>query len=228
MPVRISEQEIGKAAQRVDLAVVGAFAPGPEDGAPAHVRTLVLLGPSGAGMWREFSASDEYSDGAPDPLDRWSRRVISDLADELGAEALFPFGGPPYQPFIRWASRAEPAFASPVGMQVSRTRGLWGSYRGALGFRAAVGITPRTTDSPCLECPAPCLSACPVDAFVGGRYDVPACVSHLDTPEGTGCMDGCLVRAACPFGARHAPPPEQLNFHMRAFLANQLRKQAGG
>ena len=40
-----------------------------------------------------------------DPLDRWSRRLIERLARELGGRALFPFGGPPFLPFQRWASQ---------------------------------------------------------------------------------------------------------------------------
>jgi hypothetical protein len=47
----------------------------------------------------------EFRDGRPDPIDRWSRRVIGHMACDLGAKALFPFGGPPWHPFIAWAKR---------------------------------------------------------------------------------------------------------------------------
>ena len=44
-----------------NLAVLGVAIEG-ED-------STVLLGP-GSGFWSAFTGSDEYSDGAPDPLDR--------------------------------------------------------------------------------------------------------------------------------------------------------------
>jgi epoxyqueuosine reductase len=54
----------------------------------------------------------------PDPIDRWSRRVIGHMACDLGAKALFPFGGPPWHPFIAWAKRSGRAWESPVGFLV--------------------------------------------------------------------------------------------------------------
>ncbi len=206
------------------LRLVGAFHPGPEDGAPDGVRTLVLLGPADGAMWTVFSGSTEAHDGQPDPLDRWSRRIIGQLADRLGAVALFPFGGPPWNPFQRWAARGESAVASPVGMQATPRRGLWASYRGALGFAADVPLddfAPGPSGAPCLGCAAPCLGACPVDAFAGGRYDVPACVAHVTGPAGAGCRSGCLVRAICPAGVEVELPVEQRRFHMAAFLRAQ-------
>ena len=72
----------------------------------ADIRTIVLAGMAGREGWDAFAASPEARDGADDPLDRWSRRVIESLARELGGKALFPFGGPPFLPFQRWAQRA--------------------------------------------------------------------------------------------------------------------------
>ena len=137
--------------------------------------------------------------------------------------ALFPFGGPPYQPFQRWAARGEAAVASPVAMQVTPERGLWTSYRGALGFRVAIPLATRNAANPCLGCPAPCLTTCPVDAFKGGTYDVPRCVAHITSPAGAACRKGgCLVRHACPAGRGAAPPAKQRRFHMEAFISARL------
>ena len=81
----------------------------------ADIRTIVLAGMAGHEGWDAFAASPEASDGFDNPLDRWSRRVIEALARELGAMALFPFGGPPFLPFQRWARRAESVHSSPIG-----------------------------------------------------------------------------------------------------------------
>ena len=116
------------------LAVMGAFHPDPEDGAPEGTGTLVLLGPDGPAFWPVLTSSPEWQDGGPDPVDRWSRRVIGRLACDLGAKARFPFGGPPYQPFIRWAKRSGRAWDSPVTILVHDTAGLLVSYRGAIAL----------------------------------------------------------------------------------------------
>lgn len=200
------------------LAVVGAFHPDEQDGAPDGMATLILLGPDGAAMWDAFQASPEAGDGAANPLDRWSMRVIGALAEMCGVHALFPFGGPPWHPFQKWAVRGEGARSSPVTMQVTPGRGLWASYRGALAFRERIALPAQTVSDPCLECAAPCQTACPVGAFAAGQYDVPACTAHMKSPAGQACHDGCLVRRACPAGAAIALPRDQRAFHMAAFL----------
>ncbi|HUF56918.1 MAG TPA: ferredoxin [Thermohalobaculum sp.] len=201
------------------LKAVGAFHPGPGDGAPPGTGTLVLVGAAGGRMWRVFSAAPEAADGAPDPLDRWSRRVIGGIAAGIGARAIFPFDGPPWPPFVRWAARGEGSRPSPVAIPVSPTRGLWASYRGALALAERLELDGARPAPPCPACPAPCLTACPVDAFAGGRYDVAACTAHVASPEGVACRSGCLVRRACPAGAGATPPEAQRRFHMTAFLA---------
>ncbi len=81
------------------LTVLGGFLATPDDALPKGTRTLLLLGPQQPGFWPHVTASAEWQDGRPDPMDRWSRRVIGRIACDLGAKALFPFGGPPHRPF---------------------------------------------------------------------------------------------------------------------------------
>lgn len=197
------------------------------EGALADVRTIVLAGMAGREGWSAFAASPEANDGTDHPLDRWSRRVIEVLARELGAKALFPFGGPPFLPFQQWARRAEPVHPSPIGLLIHPRYGLWHSYRGALGFREALDVSdPAAVPSLCESCSGRwCLTACPVSAFSGVGYDVAACVGHIKSAAGADCMEaGCRARRACPVGAEHAYAPEQAHFIMRAFL----RGQGGG
>ena len=163
-------------------------------------------------------------DGPPNPLDRWSRRIIGGLALELGAVALYPFEGPPWLPFQRWAARAEPVHRSALGMLIHPDWGLWHSYRGALAFAERLALPQRVDrPDPCDACAAkPCLSACPVGAFSLERYDVAACADHLRSTAGRDCMElGCRARDACPVGAYHRLKQDQAGFHMRAFLASR-------
>jgi hypothetical protein len=214
---------VSSAIGRTGLVPRGAFLleAGERRGALAGMATIVLIGMAGRAGWEAFAASPEAHDGRAHPLDRFSRRVIGALADNLEAAPFFPFEGPPYQPFQQWALRAEPLHPSPLGLLIHPTYGLWHSYRGALGFRERLAIPPReAAPSPCASCGArPCLSACPVGAFTTGGYDVAACASHLRSVAGAECMEGgCLARRACPVGAEHRHGAEQAGFTMRAFL----------
>ena len=168
------------------------------DGELADIRTIVLAGMVGNEGWEAFAGSTEARDGAEHPLDRWSQRVIGAIARELGAKALFPFGGPPFLPFQQWAQRAEPVHPSPIGVLIHPRYGLWHSYRGALGFREALAIPePAAVPSPCESCAGRwCLKTCPVGAFSEGGYDVAACAGHLKSAAGADCMSRGMPGAA--------------------------------
>ena len=206
------------------LVARGAFHPEPDDGVPGDPGTLVLVGNAGPDMWRAFDAARLGYAGHANPLDAWVRDVLTGIASELGATALFPFGGPPFLPFQRWAQRAEPVHPSPLGVLIHPEYGLWHAYRGALAFAERLDVPAREDrPSPCETCAdKPCLSACPVEAFAGAGYDVPRCVAHIGTAAGADCIDGgCAARRACPVGHDFVYEPAQAAFHMRAFRAAQ-------
>jgi epoxyqueuosine reductase len=206
-------------ARAVGLTVRGAFHPEPGDAASDGTGTLVMLGPDEPAFWDLFTASAEYRDDHPHALDRWSKRVLSDLAAPLLARAVFPYDGPPYAPFLRWAERCGTSWSSPVGLLVHDVAGLFISFRAALLVPERLDL-PLSTSKPCLSCTdQPCVTACPVGALTPGEpYDVPACMAHIKSPDGAECRQGCLVRRACPISQRFGRVPEQSAFHMRAFL----------
>ncbi len=179
-------------------------------------QTLVLIGPDEPGFWPIFAKSPEMADGAPDALDRWSARVLGDVGKEVGGRAVFPFGGPPFLPFLTWAQRSGRFWPSPINFVVHDSAGLFVSFRGAI-ILPGVWPTAPAPVKPCLTCAAPCATACPVDAFADG-YDVAACKAHVTSEAGDDCRTaGCLARRACPVGQGHRLPA-QANFHMEAFL----------
>jgi len=185
-----------------------------------------MLGFTGGLQWPAFANSLEANDGAADPLDRWSRRVIGDLACEYDGVAFFP-SGEPRLPFQRLAMRGESVHASPIGLLIHRSWGLWHAYRGALVLpeRLAVpAITPSV--APCATCATkPCLSACPVGAFSSSGFDIGACTAHIESPAGTDCLNlGCRARRACPIGTASTYGADQARFHQRAFLAAIRRR----
>ncbi|PRH88321.1 hypothetical protein C5L14_09485 [Labrys okinawensis] len=224
--IRVKLADLSRYAEAAGLSVRGAFHPRPEDGVPSRdtepVGTLVLLGWAGGRHWPSFAASPEAVDGALHPLDRWSERVIGAMAKEFGAAALYPFGGPSYWPFQRWAQRGDNVFASPLGMYVHPVHGLWHSYRGALCFRQRLDLPPKEIQAhPCESCAAkPCLDTCPVGAFTTAGYDVERCAAHVRSAEGAACRQGgCLARRACPVAPGQAYGAEEAGFYMKAFLA---------
>jgi epoxyqueuosine reductase QueG len=181
----------------------------------------------GQAGWQAFAQSPEASLPAH-PLDAWTRRVVEQIGAEVGAVSLFPFEGPPYWPFQRWAMRAEPVAVSPLGILIHPEYGLWHAYRAALLFGERLDLpAPIPQPSPCESCAGrPCLTACPVGAFTGSEYRVEACVTHIAAAAGALCMEeGCRARDACPVGRGYRYPPAQIGFHMRAF--RRARRPAG-
>lgn len=214
----ITLQRIESRAGQDVLTVLGAFHGDAETNLPNGAQTLVLLGPNEPGFWDHVTLSPEFADNAPDPLDRWSSRIISRLAEDLGARALFPFGGPPYQPFIAWALKSGRAWQSPVTLLVHDRAGLMVSYRGALAFDERLDL-PAPAPCPCDTCEdKPCLVACPVNALANSAYDLAACHGYLDTRPGQECLTrGCAARRACPVSQSYGRNPAQSAFHMKAF-----------
>ncbi|MBL4812204.1 MAG: ferredoxin [Rhodobacteraceae bacterium] len=212
-------EQIDAALTGSALMISGVAPLRPEDNLPPHLRSVILLSPDEPGFWPQYSASAEANDGAPDPIDRWSTRVITALANELNAQAIFPFGGPPWAPFQRWAQASGRAWVSPVGMLVHDVSGLFISFRGALALpQAAPNLRPGR--SPCKRCAAqPCKTACPTEALTNMGYDLASCHAYLDTVPGVDCLSqGCAVRRACPVGQANRLTAHSAH-HMKAFHA---------
>lgn len=229
--MQITLEQINEALTPTGLITLGAFVPQAGDhvaGADDH-STLVLVGNAGPGMWRVFSKS-HIDQNEQNPLDSWSRQVLGDVSAGLAArfglsvQTLFPFEGPPYMPFQRWALRSGDVHPSPLGPMIHNTYGMWHAYRGAFVMAAKIELddTPPSA-SPCLSCAEkPCLNSCPVNAFSLEGYDVPACLDELGKdPHGPCLSASCLARRACPVGRDYIYEPAHARFHMQKFLASQ-------
>ncbi len=218
--------DIGAAFAGTGIAVRGGFhaLPGeqlPEAANGTPGRAVVLLGNVGPALWPAFEAGRRDED---DALDSWTRRTVDPIAARLGARALHP-SDQPYQPFQRWAQRAEAVHPSPLGLLIHPEHGLWHAYRAALVLGGPVEGVPQRSPrpSPCDACAEkPCLAACPVGAFSGTSYDVVACAGHLRSHDGPDCMTlGCRARDACPVARDRRYVNAQIHFHMQAFLRSR-------
>lgn len=186
----------------------GGFHPGPEDGVPGlpdgrAVRTLVLIGNAGPGMWREFAPFLARHPGLRNPLNTWVMQTVGAIAVAFEAAAVYTHEGPPFYPFLRWAQRAEPVAPSPIGLLIHPVYGLWHAYRAALLFAdefALPSLAP--APSPCERCTArPCLGAGLADPRQRNGFDA--------------------ARRACPVGSDFLYEPAQSAFHQAAFLSRQ-------
>ncbi len=140
LPRRPGSQAVLEAALAAHgLNLRGAWRPTAQDALPAlpgarQAAVVWMVGQLGAQSWEPFKSSRFFSDGLPDPLDRWSQSIGDALALEFGGLALYPFGGPPWHPFQQWAMRAEPLYASPIKLLIHPKYGLWHAYRFALAL----------------------------------------------------------------------------------------------
>lgn len=222
--------EIHEALSEHGMILRGGFHPRDDDGVPASAdggpaSTLLMVGNAGSAMWRAFQRADTMA--GDDPLNTWVEEVLSTIAATFDGRALFPFSGPPYLPFQRWAQRADSVWSSPIGILIHPEFGLWHAYRGALVFERQVHLPTKVTrERPCDSCEQrPCLSTCPVHAFSEAGYDVSVCVSHVTRREGRDCIElGCRARRGCPVGREFMYSTPHAAFHQRAFVRARLVK----
>jgi ferredoxin-like protein FixX len=203
------------------LRLLGSFELGPADqwfvGRARQPRSIALVGNVGSLLWPYFDAARQARAGLT--LDQWTEDVIGGIASGLGLDAVYPFKGPPYYPFIQWAKRTGQLFSSPIGLTIHPDYGLWIAFRAALLFDHSLGHEKTSADHPCESCEdRPCLSTCPVDAFDEEGYSFKTCLDHLTTPENACRNGGCLARIACPIGTNHRYGKPHAAFHMNQLL----------
>tara|TARA_B110000208_G_scaffold101717_1_gene126700 strand:- start:1204 stop:1815 length:612 start_codon:yes stop_codon:yes gene_type:complete len=195
------------AAQSYNLTIFGNLT--------GDTDSITLLDPHEPGCWPALCASPEWQDRALGPVDRWSQRAITQIAQETSAKPHFPFGAQP-APFLTWALASDHASQSPVRMVVQAEAGLLVSYRGALELDQVISDQP--SKNPCPSCAQTCNLACPVGALNRESYDIGACWSYMrEDPEQRCLRAGCLARRACPVSATYPRQVTHSARHMQQF-----------
>jgi hypothetical protein len=187
----------------------------------------LVVGSGGPRFFDHFEqAGVEAADGMPDPLDRYTRRVVMNaVADALGARGIahavyFPFvGGAPLIPFQRVGRAAGIGPPGPLGLQIHPVYGPWWAYRALLVVDQALPDAVQLGDA-CAGCPAPCVAACPGSAVARSGFSIPGCHAHRFRAEP--CRLSCASRIACVRGPEHRYRDEELAFHMAASMPKHL------
>ena len=186
----------------------------------ARYRTIILLGAGGPKFWETFQTSPEMTDGHPNPLDRFADQQVTALATVLQRldktiTTAFPFHHIrqviPFQALIEHTPLAG---TSPIGIAIHPEYGPWFAWRGIILSEQDWPEKPALGDPPCLDCPAPCLQACPVGAarLQGLEWEVCLSERRQESP----CRHGCAARANCRVGVEHRYGEEQTTYHAAA------------
>ena len=73
------------------LIILGELEVNDGDPVPKEAQSILLLGPDEPNFWTIFKASKEFRDEEANPLDRWSKRIIDNIAAQNECTALYPF-----------------------------------------------------------------------------------------------------------------------------------------
>ncbi len=124
------------------------------------------------------------------------KKTIDEIAIKSNSRSFFPFEAP-FQQFINWAKKCSTMGSSPVRLLVHTEKGLFISFRGALGINEYIK-SPNNSKDICTPCEKPCRTACPVSALNQDGYDIIRCKEYVNTPSGQECRNGCLVKDPTP------------------------------
>lgn len=198
-------------------------------------QAILVYGSGGPTLWRRFladlEASPHHLTEEPDPLDAYVRRAVA--AADAAWSASVPrrwFFAAPDEPtpldFRLLAHLAGLGGKSRLGLLLHPRFGPWLGLRAACFVAAPLPLDAPIDADPCAGCPAPCITACPGQAFVAGQWSVARCSAFH--AESSACDSGCAARQACPAGADQRYDPEAIVYHYNRKLGRaQLRHRLG-
>jgi epoxyqueuosine reductase QueG len=183
----------------------------------------LVVGSGGPAFFDRFDQEPEVSDGAANPLDRYTARVVERAVREaldplplpVAHAAHFPFGVRPLIPFQRLGRAAGLGGPGPLGLQIHPRFGPWWAYRALIVLDRPLPPALPPGDG-CAGCHAPCVAACPAGAVRRAGFDVTAC--HARRLVAEPCRLSCAARIACVRGPEHRYRDAELAFHMRASM----------
>ena len=135
-------RRIAARARPHGLAPLGAFHPAAGRRRAGGLRDTGAPRAGRAGLLAAFRASPEYRDGAPDPLNRWSERVIGGAGRRLRRAAALPVRRPALAAVHRLGAAERRGLGVAGRAPGACAPGLFVSYRGALALPARLDSSP--------------------------------------------------------------------------------------
>ncbi len=181
---------------------------------------LLVVGSGGGDLWRAFlawlDADPSRLLAGPHPLDAFVAATVHAADPALGAlSRRWVFASPTSSIFLDFrllAATAGLGQRGRLGLLMHPEHGPWLGLRAACFVGEALGpASPAVVTLACTGCPAPCLAACPGQAFVDGQWSVGRCATfHAESDR---CARTCHSREACPAGASARYPADALAYH---------------
>jgi epoxyqueuosine reductase QueG len=240
----LREELRGTGLNAFGVADVGAWdaAAGPERQSQVLLpgtTSILVVGSGGRELWQAMLADlrdhpDRLANEAH-PLDAFVERQVRK------ADAALP-GGVPRRWFFAAATaevhldfRALAHLAglgrrSRLGLLLHPEYGVWLGLRAACFLAspqaAGAAATGPVAGDPCAGCAAPCIPACPGEAFVEGHWNVDRCSAfHAAAPT---CSASCAARSACIVAPEHRYDADAYRYHYdRATGRARLRELVG-
>jgi len=181
-------------------------------------KSILVVGNAGRAFWEAFMGDLRQS---PDHLRDYDHPV-----DAYVSRAIQRSSAPITQLNHRWIEAAHDApihldfrtlavaaglgAPSRLGLVIHPKYGPWMALRAACFLPLSLPNSKRVEDL-CSDCAAPCVAACPGNAFSDRQWDAERCVTFHQ--ESTDCSQSCASRAACPVGSNMAYSGLQQRYH---------------
>jgi hypothetical protein len=195
---------------------------------------ILVFGSGGRTLWNRFldelRAEPAHLTGEAHPLDAFVNRRVRAADPRLGAVPRRWFFAAAdaelHLDFRALAQLAGLGRRSRLGLLLHPEVGVWLGLRAACFLAAPLPALGPLAGDPCEGCPAPCLSACPGDAFVAGHWSVDRCSAfHAASAR---CASSCDARGACIAAPEHRYDDDAILYHYdRARGRARLRQLVG-
>lgn len=196
--------------------------------------SILVVGSGGQDMWNHFLADlrahPEHLAEEAHPLDAFVERRVRAADALLGATPRRWFFASAtadvHLDFRALAQLAGLGRRSRLGLLLHPEFGVWLGLRAACFLPVPLPVTDPVEGDPCDGCPAPCIDACPGNAFPGGHWNVDPCAAfHAAAPT---CASSCASRSACVVAPHHRYDADEVQYHYdRAGGRPRLRALVG-
>lgn len=204
----------------------------------APFRTLWLVCNTGDAVQRRWRAgrdieallADNAATGAGScgPLDDFCRAELGALLGTQAHRVLHPHPASTAPlPLLALLAAAGWLRPGPFMNTLHARYGSWWAVRAVIALDAGADAPGEALGpSPCLDCSAPCVPACPAAAVGKPGWEAQRCLAQRVT-IGSGCARRCIARESCPAGREWRYEPATIAYHYGA-SQQTLQRWRGG